>query len=114
LAVLGHWLEHGDLSIGPKKIKAQQRNRHTQQRERGERGYPWIVSMALSSALMPSGKILGKAVGQEVLSFYTEEGRATGNIAAHEPTGAGVALGQARTRSEPRWIEHIEFREIGG
>jgi hypothetical protein len=74
LAVLEHWLEHGDRSsIDPKNIKAQQRNRYTQQRERGERDYPWMVKMPLSSALMPSGKVLGKAVGQEVLSFQRRD-----------------------------------------
>ena len=40
LAVLEHWLEHGDPSIDPKKTKAQQRNRYTQQRERSERENP--------------------------------------------------------------------------
>ena len=40
LSVLEHWLEHGDLSILPKKVTAQQRNRHTQQREQGERDSP--------------------------------------------------------------------------
>jgi hypothetical protein len=73
LAVLGHWLEHGDFSIDPKKIKAQQRSRYTQQRERSERDSPRMVTMMLSSALMPSGKVLGKAVGQEVLSFQRRD-----------------------------------------
>jgi hypothetical protein len=73
LAVLEHWLEHGDLSIDPKKIKVQQRNRYTQQRERSERDNPWMVTMMLSSAVMPSGKILGKAVGQEVLLFQRRD-----------------------------------------
>jgi hypothetical protein len=111
LAVLEHWLEHGDLSIDPKKVKAQHRNRHTQQRERSERDSPWVVTVMLSSAVMPTGKTLGKAVGQEALPFQREEGRATGDIVAHAPTDAGVALGQARQRSERRRIEQIEFGE---
>jgi hypothetical protein len=32
-----------------------------------------MVTMTLSSALMPSGKVLGKAVGQEVLSFLRRD-----------------------------------------
>jgi hypothetical protein len=51
LTVLGHWLEHGELSTVAKRTKAQQRNRNTQQRERGERDNPWVVTMTLSSAL---------------------------------------------------------------
>jgi hypothetical protein len=69
LAVFEHWLDHRDMSIDPKKTKAQQRNRYTQQRERSERENPGMVTMMLSSAVMASRKVLGKAVGQEVLSF---------------------------------------------
>jgi hypothetical protein len=73
LTVLEHWLEYGDLSIVPKNCTAQQRNRHTQQRERGERENPWVVTLMLSSEVMNSGKVLGKAVGQEVPSFQRRD-----------------------------------------
>ena len=48
---------------------AQSRNKHTDQRERDERDRPWMVVITLSSEMMSTGKLLGKTVGQEVVSF---------------------------------------------
>jgi hypothetical protein len=58
LTVLEHWLEQGELSIVAKRTTAQQRNRNTQQRERGDRDSPWVVVITLSSAMMTTGKRL--------------------------------------------------------
>jgi hypothetical protein len=68
-----HWLEHGELSTVAKRTVAQNRNRRTQQRERDERDSPWMVVITLSSEMMTTGKRLGKAVGQEVLSSQRRE-----------------------------------------
>ena len=51
----------------------------------------------LSNAVMASGKVLGKVVGQEALSFQMRDAPLDIYIAAHAPAGAGLALGQART-----------------
>jgi hypothetical protein len=73
LTVLEHWLEHGERSIVAKRTTAQQRNRKTQQRERGDRDNPWVVTITLLSAMMATRKRLGKTVGQEVLSFQRRD-----------------------------------------
>jgi hypothetical protein len=74
LTVLEHWLEHGDLSTTvPKNVTKHQRNNHTQQRERGDKDKPWVVTLTLSGEIMTTGKVLGKAVGQEVLSFQRRD-----------------------------------------
>ena len=64
-----HWQEHRELSIVGKRTVAQSRHAKTGQRDRDERNHPWMVIITLSNERMSTGKSLGKAVGQEVISF---------------------------------------------
>ena len=66
-AIVGHWLEHGELSTVGKRTVAQSRNTNTGQRDRDERNHPWMVLITLSNERMSTGKRLGKTVGQEVI-----------------------------------------------
>jgi hypothetical protein len=113
-------LEYGDLSTFPKKRTAQQHNRHTQQRERGERENPWLVALMLSSEAMNSGKVLGKAMGQEVLSFQRRGAPLEMSSRMHQQvqvwhsgkrdrdqSGGGPSGWQAQP-------EKVALREIGG
>jgi hypothetical protein len=60
-AVVDHWLEHGELSTVGKITVAQSRSNYTQQRDRDERGHPWMVVITLSSEMVITGKRLGMA-----------------------------------------------------
>jgi hypothetical protein len=71
--IVDHWLEHGELSTVGKRTVAQGRNNHTQQRDRDERDHPWMAVITMSSEMMTTGKRLGKAVGQEMLSFQRRD-----------------------------------------
>jgi hypothetical protein len=62
------WLQHGELSIVARRQKARNFDKW-KRHDRTEQEPPWMVTMTLSDASMPSGGYLGKMVGATALGF---------------------------------------------
>jgi hypothetical protein len=71
--IVEHWLQHGDLSIVARRVKARQLDKW-KKHDRHEAEPPWMVTMTLSDAKLPtlSGS-LGKRVGALALGFQMRD-----------------------------------------